>query len=171
MFSFLGTILCAVMFGMMVGFSKKWKWQFILISLLFPAALMASLHVSSSKSALSLPESIRLASVCFGTFWATYLATRGLFLLEGGHEEPSAAALEARRLKTARRQAAESWHDLDIGELQGAWSQEITLPAGRTARKVIKVDDHELTMCIIGENGEAQILAKGEVQLAKLAHP
>lgn len=171
MFSFLGTILCAALFGMMVGFSRKWKWQFVLISLLFPAVLLASLHVSSSQSELSWPESLRLASVCFGTFWATYLATRGVFLLEGGGREPSSATLETGRLNQARQPAAASWHELDIGELQGAWSQEVTLPAGRTVRKVIKVDHNELTMSLVGEDGETQLLAKGELQVVKPTHP
>ena len=40
-FSFLGTILAGALVGMMVGFARQWKWQFILVSLVFPAALMA----------------------------------------------------------------------------------------------------------------------------------
>jgi len=168
MFSFLGTILSAALIGMMVGFSKRWNWQWIPISLLFPVVLLASLHVSNSKSELSWPESLRLASVSFGTFWATYLATRGVFLLEGGNGTPSAAQ-PAVRAEPARQPATAAWHELDIAELQGAWTQEIVLPAGRTLRKVIQVDHHQLTMSLVGEDGQTQILAKGELQVARPA--
>lgn len=170
MFSFLGTILCAALFGMMVGFSKKWKWQFVLISLLFPALLLASLYFSNSESVMSLKGSLGLAAVCFATFWATYLATCGLFLLEGGTHTCSAAAGEGRRELRNRREPEPSWHDLHIEELQGAWQQEIAPTSGQTTRKVIEVNDNELTMSLVGEDGEMRILAKGELQILKLAH-
>lgn len=169
-FSFLGTILCAAMFGMMVGFSKGWKWQFILISLLFPGLLLLSLYFSDSESIMSRNEGVGLAGVCFGTFWATYLATRGLFLIEGGTQTPAAATSNARCRQQRPRGAKTAWHDLQIEELQGAWFQETPPPAGQAGRKVIKVDHNELTMSLVSEHGETRVLAKGVLQVEKPAH-
>ena len=167
-FSFLGTILCAAIIGMMVGFSKKWKWQFILVSLLFPGLLLLSIYFVKSKSVMSHHASIELAAVCFGTFWITVLATRGLFWLEGETHVPSAATLEPGRQQQSH--AKPEWHDLQIEELQGAWLQDIPLPNGQAERKVIEVNQNELTMSLVGQHGETRVLARGVLQVAKPAH-
>jgi hypothetical protein len=167
-FSFLGTILCAALFGMMVGFGRKWSWQAVAISLLFPGALLASLHVFSSKSELSWLDGARLASVCFGTFWVTCLATRGLLLLEGAPREAPAARRPAAPAAGDTAAAAVAWHEVQIGELQGVWSQEVPSADGRASRRVLKVEGRELTVSRVGENGRPQSLGKGQLQLVKL---
>jgi hypothetical protein len=169
MFSFLGTILCAVMIGMMAAASRKWCWQYILLSLLFPAVLLVSLHVSSSKSELTWFENLRLAAVGFVTFWGSYLATRGVFLLEGGNREVAGdTALGNAHLGRSSGEAVPCWHTLDIEELDGVWVQQNGRPACGSGRKVIEVDHGELTMSLIDDDGKKQILAKGELLTLKL---
>jgi hypothetical protein len=165
MFSFLGTILCAVMIGMMVGFSRKWRWMFILLSLLFPAVLVVSLHTSSSRSELSLFDNIRLASVGFVTFWGAYAVTRALSFLEGGSNNTSGglSAVPA-RLEGASRAEAPSWHELELEESQGAWFQEAAESAGCPW-----VEQNELTMSLMREDGGTQIVAEGGLQVHKPA--
>jgi len=165
--SFLGTILCAAMIGMMVGFSRKWKWQTLAVSLVFPVILLASLHASSAKSELPLADSLRLAAVCFGTFWMTYLATRGLVLLEGGNREPSGATTNRQPRTQAEPKPFTPSRAIDIGELQGVWVQETTRVNGEGTRKIINVNKDELTLSVLGEDGKPQLLASGQLQILK----
>ena len=166
MFSFLGTILCAAMFGMMVGFVKKWKWQFILISFLFPALLLASFSVSKSKSELLPHECYGLAAVGFGTFWVTYLATRGLFLLEGRTARPVAERISGQSRTVPTDELARP--DLDIEDLHGAWLEDIQQRSGDRPRRMIRIHDQELTMSHVGEDGQSRTVARVRLQLAKL---
>lgn len=166
-FSFLGTILCAALIGMMTGFGRRWQWETLAVSLVFPAVLLASLNVSSAKSELSLVDSLRLAAVCLGTFWATYLATRGLMLLEGGHHEHVASPSNAPHPIARSSQQPDSWRDVKMEELQGAWSQEVTLSSGERARKVVNVNEDNLTLSLVSQDGQQHLLAKARMELLK----
>lgn len=174
-FSFLGTILAGALVGMMVGFSKKWSWQFIALSLVFPASLIASMHVS--KNAVSLRESFALSLVCFGAFWGTCLLTRGLALLERRQARPSAerAATRsepeqepnldpeamARAVNSAVRRQFSG--DARLGELQGTWLRETTAPDGKPCRKVIEIAHEELALSLIDRAGKVRFFAKGDL--------
>jgi len=183
-FSFLGTILAGAMVGMMVGFNQRWRWQFLLISLVFPAALMASMPVAQGK----LHDSAWLATVCFGVFWATYLLTRGLSYLEK-RERPatneSASVRDVLRPGSAPNQTAgasaeiaprvlaseadpEPACDPGLGELQGIWLCESTAPDGKRCKKVIEVAHQELALSLIDRAGKVRFLAKGDLTLEKL---
>jgi hypothetical protein len=117
---------------------------------------------------MSHHANIELAAVCFGTFWITVLATRGLIRLESGTHAPSAATLELGRQQQPH--AKPEWHDLQIEELQGAWLQDTPLPNGQAERKIIEVSQNDLTMRLVGQHGETRVLARGVLQVAKPAH-
>jgi len=172
-FSFLGTILAGALVGMMVGFARQWKWQFILVSLVFPAALMASMHVS--KNTVSLRDSLSLSLVCFGVFWLTCLLTRGVALLERRETHPSgeragarlkpghAAKISAARLAVPIQPPADSGLD----ELQGTWTRDTTAPDGKPCKKVIEIAHGELALSLIDRAGKVRFLAKGDLALEK----
>ena len=172
-FSFLGTILAGALVGMMVGFARQWKWQFILVSLVFPAALMASMHVS--KNTVSLRDSLSLSLVCFGVFWLTCLLTRGVALLEKREARPSGerARLQSKPEPEAKVSAASSRvparpsGDSSLGELQGTWTRETTAPDGKPCKKVIEIAHEELALSLIDRAGKVRFLAKGDLALEK----
>ena len=176
-FSFLGTLLAGAMVGMMAGFAKQWRWQFLLVSLVFPAALLASMHVAKGN----LHDSARLAAVCFGDFWATYLVTRSLFYLEKQGAPAAKAPAAANRValpNVAVHPAAPRLPvpqatlplvgDPDLRELQGRWSREATAPDGKPCRKVIEVDHQALALSLIDRAGKVRFVTKGDVTVEKL---
>src|SRR5260370_35897434 len=69
-FSFLGTIFCAALAGMMLGAFKNLRWQSVPFSFLFPAVIVTVLRVS--KAELAANQVLVLALSAFGAFWLTY---------------------------------------------------------------------------------------------------
>jgi hypothetical protein len=71
LFTFLGTITCAVLAGMMMGAFKGAKWFSVSVSLVFPGVIFGMAR--GAKVELTPPQVSMLAALCFGTFWVTYL--------------------------------------------------------------------------------------------------
>jgi hypothetical protein len=182
-FSFVGTILCGALVGMMVGFSQQWRWRFVLISLVFPVALLASLHVS--KADLSVHDNALLALVCFGAFWGTYLLTRGLSYLERkGARPPAAPSLTAAKTLAAAESkpaacdpsdstaviaaspvAVQAPQSTGLEELQGTWWREASAPDGKPCRKVIEIAREGLALSLVDRAGKVRFLARGDATL------
>jgi hypothetical protein len=158
---------------MMVGFARQWKWQFILVSLVFPAALMTSMHVS--KNAVSLRESLSLSLVCFSVFWLTCLLTRGVALLEKRETRPTGERTGSRSQKDQAANASAASLEVPIkppgdpslDELQGTWTRETTAPDGKPCKKVIEIAREELALSLIDRAGKVRFLAKGDLALEK----
>jgi len=180
-FSFVGTILCGALVGMMVGFNRQWRWPFVLVSLVFPATLLASLHVS--KTDLTLRENVLLSLVCFGAFWVTYLLTRGLSYFEQQGARVAAAARDAASgagaergplaragppigsLAAASAGPLEPREALGLAELQGTWSRETAAPDGKPCKKVIEIARAALALSLIDRTGKVRFLARGDATL------
>ena len=184
-FSFLGTILCGAVVGMMVGSTKCWRWRFVLVSLVFPAAILASLHVR--KSDLALRDSFLMSAVCFGVFWLTYFLAFGLFYLEkpAGRSSAGLAAKEEATAKQSQRARVEnagvdtsaaaaplrattaSLAEPGLAELQGTWARETTAPDGRPCKAVIEFARGELALRIVGFDGQVRSVLRSDVKLER----
>src|SRR5215472_1145713 len=70
-FSFLGTIICAALAGMMLGAAKLPRWQVAAASLLFPSVIFGVLRTTGAD--LPLQKILMLSGMCLGTFWLIYL--------------------------------------------------------------------------------------------------
>src|SRR6266496_926693 len=99
LFSFLGTIACAALVGMMAGATRQWRWQIILVSLVFPGVIAGFMHFT--KTNLTSQQNTVLPLVCFGAFWLTYLLTCALAYFEK-RESPAveSAGRPAARMET-----------------------------------------------------------------------
>ena len=186
-FSFLGTILCGAVVGMMAGSSRRWRWSFLPVSLVFPGAMIASLQVS--KSELAGRESVWLPVVCFGIFWITYLLTLALLHFEKPGEPLSAqaaprqaqgaipAAPEKGADETADGRHIEDAAPATAGgpppepaweELQGTWTSETTGPDGCLCRKVFEVTRANLVLSRLDLDGQVRLLCRGAAKLEQL---
>src|SRR5512145_1925560 len=87
LFSLLGTISCAVIVGVMMGVSRRWRWQALPISIVFPAVIATLSRVS--KTELDWQQTLQMALLCFGVFWATHVVTFSLMFLERQPESPT----------------------------------------------------------------------------------
>ncbi len=176
-FSFLGTILCGAVVGMMTGASRKWRWSLLLVSLVFPGAMMASLRISKSEGVWT--DSLGLPLVCFAIFWATYLLTLGLLHLEKRPEplparpapaKPEGAADEHVRgpaTTAPSSEAAEAPAEPGLDELQGTWVQEATAPDGRPCQKIIEVAEGRVVLSLSDFSGRTRLLCQGKAKLER----
>ena len=185
LFTFLGTIAAAALVGMMAGATRKWRWQIILVSLVFPGVIAGFMHFT--KTNLTAQQNIVLPLVCFGSFWLTYLLTCALGYFEKRETSAAesagklAARNEAARPATAADTVAEAsvtaaalagrpkpLCDPDLAELQGTWSEETAGVNGPSGRKVIEVVRDKLALSIVGLDGRAQAVWRGDVRLETL---
>ena len=174
LFTFLGTIASAALVGMMAGATRKWRWQILLVSLVFPGVITAFIHFT--KPNLTAQQNTVLPLVCFGAFWLTYLLTCAL----GYFEKRETAAAECAGKPAADTGTAGSVTaapltgrpkalcDPGLTELQGTWSEETAGVNGQSGRKVIEVVRDKLALRIVGLDDQAQAVWRGDVRLETL---
>ena len=136
LFTFLGTITCAVLAGMMMGAFKGAKWFSVSVSLVFPGVIFG---MARGRRVELMPQQIvLLAAFASASFWVTYLVSAFVFFCEqkaesrpsspapapqagdGGRKGGSVAATGARWVPS-RPWATEPARELCLEQLQGDW--------------------------------------------------
>lgn len=69
-FSFLGTIICAALAGLMMGSNRFSCWRACLVSLVFPGVISAVLLIYRAE--VPGAQIVMLCLLCSGVFWAIY---------------------------------------------------------------------------------------------------
>ena len=171
--------------GMMAGATRQWRWQIILVSLVFPGVVAGFMHFT--KTNLTSQQNTVLPLVCFGAFWLTYPLTCALSYFEK-RESPAAesagkpaARMEASQSATAARTGAEDSViaapvaarpeapcEPGLSELQGTWSGESAGVNGQACKKLIEVARDKLALSIVGLDGKARVVCRGDVRLEEL---
>jgi hypothetical protein len=179
LFTFLGTITCAVLVGMMMGAFKGAKWFSVSVSLVFPVVIFGM--VRGAKVELTPQQIILLAALCFSTYWVTYLVSAFVLFQEQKVKKPSRrpASTSPAEASTQGGQAIESDcaaaaqplgftvpnEDLSLEQLQGNWVCEASGPAEPRCRKVIHIREARLELQAVDDSGRITLLAAGDVTL------
>jgi len=79
-FSFLGTLFCAALGGMMMGATRASKALALAFSLLCPGVLLGTM--SAQRTELGQNQITVLAGLCLALFWGLYLVSRFLVAFE-----------------------------------------------------------------------------------------
>ena len=186
LFSFVGTITCAALVGMMLGTARQWRWPDILVSLVFPVVLMAFLPFEKGTAALR--DNVRLSLVSFGAFWITFLLSRALLHFERqtvqppgvraskraapqvspAMGDPTKDSSAGRALSYSSRSATEQPVEPGIDELQGDWSLESTARNGQPNKKVLSIDHDRLAVSVLESDGQMHCVSRGDVRLERL---
>ena len=163
-FSFLGTIMCAVLAGMMLGATRQARLFALPTSVIFPGVIFTLLR--STKTDLSSGQVTGLAVVCFGAFWLTFLVAVALVSCErrapalvGRGATPTAGS--GKRAPAAPGPPVPS----GLAHLQGRWLCEGAALALEAPRKVLEISRYRLELTLVGGDGRASLLAKGRVLL------
>jgi hypothetical protein len=178
-FTFLGTITCAVLVGMMMGAVKGARWFSVLVSLVFPAVIFGM--VRGAKVELTQQQVILLAALCFGVFWVTYLMSAVLFFCEQKGQNSSKVPAPALPGKTAAPEAqaaatvcvpAADLHGSIVAasescleQLQGNWVCEASSAGEPLYKKVIQIKEAKLELRTVDASGRTTLLATGDVTL------
>jgi len=184
-FSFLGTIFCSVLAGMMLGAMKPHRWHSVPISLLFPAAIFVVLRAMKAE----LPErQIDLLSLlCLGAFWLAFFLAAVLVSAEqkarggpaAGPGRPAAQAAPSELEPVVQRGAArrcmataleavspERADELTLARLQGTWWWKAANGNGQAHEKVLQIQGHDLLLKEIDGAGQVHWAAGGTLKLA-----
>ena len=179
LFTFLGTITCAVLAGMMMGAFKGAKWFSVSVSLVFPGVIFGMAR--GAKVELTPQQIALLAVLCFGTFWVTYLVSAFVFFCE--QKDRKSATLPERAPQgetfaqagqvatTSRTATAEVPGCTELGrescldQLQGDWVCEVSGTSHSPGRRVIQIMESKLELKAVDASGRITLLAKGDVTL------
>jgi len=181
-FTFLGTITCAVLVGMMMGAVKGARWFSVLVSLIFPGVIFGM--VRTARVELTPQQVILLGALCFGTFWGTYLVSAFLFFCEQKERkspklpapapQPETLAQGGQVAATGCTPAAEPLGStVPAGEsclkqLQGNWVCEASDACEPMYRRIIQIKEAKLELKAIDATGQITLLARGDVTLQDL---
>jgi hypothetical protein len=171
-FSFLGTIICAVLAGMMMGAAKHRRWQAIPVAVVFPAVIFTMLR--STKAELLGRQVVVLSLLCFGAFWLTYLATSLLLVFEAkkpvtpaGQEGVPKEPLSAKPAPLAgppeEGLAEQAERRLALADLQGEWSQPLAAHNGDGAEKTMEIKGDKVLLTARHADGRVRKVAEGQL--------
>lgn len=174
-FSFLGTIFCAALAGMMLGAFKTLRWQSAALSFLFPGVIIAMLR--GARADLPEGQILFLGAACFGTFWLTYGTALCLKALEQKKPIASSAA-DDRRLDFAaavngngRGHAAfattcpSDQKALSLGIFEGRWLSDAKADNSSGGGKCMEIKERELVLTAVRAGGGVNLLARCRVHL------
>jgi hypothetical protein len=181
-FTFLGTITCAVLAGMMMGAFKGARWFSVSVSLVFPGVVFGM--VRSARVELTPSQVIWLGALCFGTFWVTYLVSAFVFFCEQRERKPAklpAPALPPETLAPGGQVAATGCTlaaeppgstvpvgEACLGQLQGNWVREASNTGEPPGQRIIQIKEAKLELKAVDASGRITLLARGDVTLQSL---
>src|SRR5262249_30515566 len=167
-FSFLGTLFCSALGGMMMGATKASRKLSISFSVLCPGVLMLTLRWQ--KSELPDRQLVVLAFLCLTIFWVLYLISR--FLIACEKKESSAAVTVAAEQADAIVKRSEDLvpghvpvRNLQPEELDGKWSSEICEAEGHLQKRVLEIKALALALNTLDAQGRVCSRAQGCAKL------
>ena len=163
-FSFLGTLFCAALGGMMMGATKASKALSLVFSVLCPAILMVTMK--SQRTELADRQVMVLAILCLAAFWLLYV----LSLLLVAYEKSCASsngALPAKNLGTAN--GAVVTRALRLGELEGKWLSEMSASVGQNQKRILEIREGAMALSTLGPDGRVCSRAQGRLKLEDVA--
>jgi len=180
-FSFVGTLICAGLAGMMMGAARLPRWQSLALSLVFPGVILGALR--ATRAELAGRQVLLVALLCFGLYWVIFAAIAALV----SQERRAAARQEVDRRpapaihpqedasgqvrgevlrKTAEPGAGKAAEDeawrCALKALQGTWVPE-SAADGVPQTKVLQIKEESLVLSL--RNGDGQVrLAKANLK-------
>jgi hypothetical protein len=174
-FSFLGTIFCAALAGMMLGAIRQARWQAIPLSFTFPAVIFTLLR--ATRAELPASQINVLALLCFGIFWFTFAMTTAIVSFE--RKQPPAGSRAARSGLTAAAVAGGpvaatasvsgngAVTELNLDVLQGLWRHDGAGLKAPSGQKLIEIEKENLVLRVSDARGKTNVLAKAGIRVER----
>jgi hypothetical protein len=183
-FSFLGTIFCAALCGLMMGCSRVSKLLALPSSALFPGVLLAVL--ASQHSEMTDHQRVVLSGVTLATFWIIYLVGATMMAFEKKNPQPdpgpkivqeaagappaSAAPGPATGLAEAGELFSPSaCQAMSLEELEGSWHCETCGADGRAQQKLLEIKGATLVLRKWNAEGRVCSCAQCRLRLTDLS--
>jgi NADH:ubiquinone oxidoreductase subunit K len=163
-FSFLGTLFCAALGGMMMGATKASKALSLAFSVLCPGILMVTMK--SQRTELADRQVMVLAILCVAAFWLLYV----LSLLLVAYEKSGATSnstVAAKNLATVNEAVVTP--ALRLAELEGKWLSEISGGVGQNQKRILEIRESAVALSTLGPDGRVCSRAQGRLKLEDVA--
>jgi hypothetical protein len=162
LFSFLGTITCAAVVGMMMAAMRQPKLQALLVSLMFPVVSYA--FSSLSGAGLPIEKRLLLALLCLSVFAVTYLLTCGMLLLE----RQEAPCPESEACGSGNVSRENPWDDPMQRDLQGKWKGSLRSVSGETVAQVLEFKGKSFSLTLFENDGSTRTVGEGWFEVHEL---
>ncbi len=181
-FSFLGTIFCSVLAGMMVAATKLPRWHTCALSLVFPGVLFSMLR--SEKAELLGRQVLMLSLVCFGAYWLTFVLASLLVFYEAkvpagtakspgrkgsGLDSAVSAGNRARSAAPAETalagRAATPSAPFNLEALQGKWAYAGAGANGSGQHRTLEIVREVVRLSAADSQGRILFSAEAQVQV------
>jgi len=163
-FSFLGTLFCAALGGMMMGATKASKALSFAFSILCPGILMVTMK--SQRTELAERQVVILATLCLAAFWLLYLMSMLLAAFEKSGAN-SNSTVAAKHLGTANGAVVPP--ALRLAELEGKWWSEISAVGGQNQKRILEIREGAMALSTLGPDGRVCSRAQGRLKLEHVA--
>jgi len=163
-FSFLGTLFCAALGGMMMGATKASKALSFAFSVLCPGILMVTMK--SQRTELAERQVVILATLCLAAFWLLYLMSLLLVAYEKSGSN-SNSTVAAKNLGTAN--GAVVIPALRLAELEGKWWSEISAIGGQNQKRILEIRAGAMALSTLGPDGRVCSRAQARLKLEEVA--
>jgi len=171
-FSFLGTIICAALAGLMMGSARVPRWWSGLASLIFPGVI--STVLLAYRSELPGGQILMLCLLCAGVFWATYGVMYALSYPQAAGSRPSsavsspaeAAAVPARGVPAHLADPPTGLQTpavLSLEDLQGVWLEQSGAQDPSRNLRRLEIRKDRILLCVVDAKGEE--MSRTEAQL------
>lgn len=173
-FSFLGTIICAVLAGMMLGAAKHQRWQAVPVAVVFPTVIFTMLR--STRAELLGRQVMVLSLLCFGAFWLTYLVTSLLLLFEAKNSltQPARGPTPTQFKPPASLPVVPGSRPpggllarapLSVADLQGQWHQPVATGNGHSRERRLEISGDLLKLSLLDSQGGTSALGETVLNL------
>jgi hypothetical protein len=180
-FSFLGTIICAALAGMMVGAARLGRWPSLALSLVFPGVISTVLGMS--RADLAPRQIVGLSVLCCGIFWVIYAAVFALVSQEGKEQKQRAERAAGSAIGRTKDQSQRLGRDAGMGSqaysrsvpgvpatspcraftldaLQGKWRAEAN--GSKTDRcRTLEIEQDRMVLSMTDTSGEVFVARAG----------
>ena len=160
LFSILGNLSCAVLAGMILGAGRRWQWEAVPLSLVFPAVLLSLSHFSK----VELPPSKLwlIALVSMGAFWGV-LGLMFVFRSQEKREEKPPPAAGSLPGSTGIQSTLPP--PLDLAAFRGSWTSEENGAGGNGRVRMLHIEQGRFRLAERNLRGRERVLAQGEVRV------
>lgn len=183
LFTLLGVLFTAVLTGIIMGASRRWLWQAVPVSLVFPLVTFALGQVA--QESLQPGQRVAMVALGFGTFWVIYIASLGLMRLERqpvpAAEAPSSEQSAAATEELSGTEGASQWTaavsgpgdgesshldtQLNLHDFEGTWFCETTGPDGEFRTCLMTVAEGRFALEVRNPRG---LVAEGVLSLEQV---
>lgn len=189
LFTLLGVLFTAVLTGILMGASRRWMWQAVPVSLVFPLVTFVLGQVA--QDSLQPGQRVAMVALCFGTFWVIYITSMWLMRMEArpvDDEEALSSGLPATRAdvpscpadnseRTARLSSpdADTARSTGLGvrislrDFEGTWLRETAGPDGELRTSLMTVTEGRFALEVRNRRGLARRVAEGVLSLENAA--